>query len=843
MLSRQTIAGGALLTIVLLLPFVSAIAASPTPAAPPKPAAPAAPAPAEPATPAPPAPAAPVEIPLGDIAARATEASSLLGNLIASAVPSGQIANIAKTLPESKKNLEAQLAETRDTLETEPTLDTLQNLQQDWQRRQAGITGWLDTLTTQTTVLTSALNQLADLQKTWETTRVSAQGSKAPDPILQQIEATLAAIKSAQTKIQNERAALLELQSNVAQAVTECVTVLTRIDQIQRETVAGIFVPDVPPIWRVDLWDASLAAMPDHVRRISINYWSSLVTYVRQPKSGAARDAALFILLVLLFSAARRGVSEGERPGTAATSAISVFERPYAAALAVTFVFVTSPFFQMPIAARQLLTILSLLPLLRLARPMMSASVARVAYSWCFLFAADSVRQVIAGIPVVGQLIIVSETLTALFVLFWMRRHYRQIIAERAELSHLVLLKLGRYLLIIVLLVALAAGVVGYARLAGLLTPGVLVGGVQALVVFVFLRVCGGLVGLALRVWPLRLLQMVEHHRELLERRSYSLMGWMAFLGWSVRYLSYLGLLDTAWSLIEGLLTAKLERGTLAISLGNILEFVVTVWLAHLLSRFIRFALQEDVYPRINLAPGLSYAASSLLNYILLALGFVAGLGLLGVDFTKVSVLAGAFGVGIGFGLQSIVNNFISGLILLFERPIHVGDMIQLSSLMGRVERIGIRASVIRTLQGAEIIVPNAQLITDQVTNWTLSDQLRRVDLPVGVAYGSEPKKTIDLLEGVARAHPQVLKNPTPRALFMGYGDSSINFELRAWAEITTWQQVHSDLTVAIYDAVYAAGMTFPFPQRDVHLVSDSTAAASTGEIVTKEKKIKSQES
>ena len=223
---------------------------------------------------------------------------------------------------------------------------------------------------------------------------------------------------------------------------------------------------------------------------------------------------------------------------------------------------------------------------------------------------------------------------------------------------------------------------------------------------------------------------------------------------------------------------------------------------------------------------GQSYAVSSLLNYAILAIGFVVALAVLGLDMTKMTVLAGAFGVGIGFGLQSVVNNFVSGLILLFERPIHVGDTVQVGSLQGRVRRIGIRASIVRTMQGAEIIVPNAQLITEQVTNWTLSDQLRRIDLPVGVNYGAAPKKVIDLLESLARAHPQVLQNPAPRALFMSYGDSSINFELRAWTEYSNSQQVHSDLTVAIYDAVYAAGMSFPFPQREVRVLSDHDAAS-----------------
>ncbi len=814
MRSSHAIAASVILALFLLLTAPAGNAAEQKTTEAPKPAAP-----------------PPVAIPLADIAMRASEVSNLLGNLTASAAPSAQIETIAKTLPELSAKLDAQLAATTKSLEAEPTLDTLQNLQQDWQRRELETKGRLSVLTTQATKLQEALNQLGDLQKTWGSTRASAQAAKAPAPILEQIDTTLAAIIAAQAKLQSERSALLNLQSSVAQAVTKCGTVLAQIGQIQQKAVEGIFVPNVPPIWRVDVWPDALKAFPEHVRRLGIAHWLEIVKYVREPGEGGVQHALLLIVLALLFSAARRKIPAWEKSGAAPSSAILVFERPYSAALATILLTATSPFFQMPTPVRQLLIILQLVPILRLTRPMLSASVVPGSYTVCFLLAVDILRHAFSGIRVIAQAILVAESLAALIVLFGMRHHYRQIIAARAESSGLIVLKLLRFLLIIVLLVGLSAGVAGYGRLARLLTPGILVGGVLALAVFAMLRVTVGVVALALRVWPLRLLQMVEHHRELLEKKIYRLLIWMAVMAWLGRYLAYLGLWDYAWSLIQALLATKLERGTIAISLGDILEFFLVVWLAYLLSRFLRFVLQEDVYPRIDLAPGLSYAASSLLNYIILALGFVAGLGVLGVDFNKVSILAGAFGVGIGFGLQSIVNNFVSGLILLFERPIHVGDAVQVGNIQGRVRRIGIRASVVRTLQGAEIIVPNANLITQEVTNWTLSDQLRRLDLPVGVNYGAAPKKVIDLLEGVARAHPKVLQDPAPRCLFMSYGDSSINFELRAWTEYTDSVQVHSDLAASVYDAVYAAGMSFPFPQRDVHLRRDRETEAATGSV------------
>jgi small-conductance mechanosensitive channel len=388
--------------------------------------------------------------------------------------------------------------------------------------------------------------------------------------------------------------------------------------------------------------------------------------------------------------------------------------------------------------------------------------------------------------------------------------------------SYLATIKTVASLILFIFAAGLVTEALGYVRLARLLVPGVLAGGVQALELYALLRVAEGGTAFALRAWPLRLLKMVHHHRDLLERRIYRLLLGVATFIWVVRYLEYIGLLRPVLSLGNNILSAKLERGAISISPGDILAFFLAIWVAYLLSAFIRFVLQEDVYPRVQIAQGLSYAVSSLLNYVILVLGFVVGLAVLGVGLSKVTVLVGAFGVGIGFGLQSIVNNFVSGLILLFERPIQVGDTVELGGLSGLVRRIGIRSSIVHTPQGADIIVPNATFVTEKVTNWTLSDRLRRVDLSVGVNYGAKPEKVMELLEQVAAAHPDVLNTPPPQAFFTGLGDSAINFELRAWTgSFEKWYQIRSDLAVAVYDAVYKAGMTFPYPRREVRLLRD----------------------
>jgi small-conductance mechanosensitive channel len=522
--------------------------------------------------------------------------------------------------------------------------------------------------------------------------------------------------------------------------------------------------------------------------------------------------------------AARREVGLSESAGSRPSHATVVFDHVFAAALLVTLMVATAPASPVPITVKRLFNIAALVPIIVLTRRVVSPIVAPVIYALAILFATDTVRRAVVGEPPMGQGILVLEAVTGIVVLGWL-----WIYGARRAARGLGQTSTLRRLLAVFILFALAIGLIaavfGYMPLARLAIPGVFAGGALALELYASVQVAMGVIAYALRLWPLRLLHMVQDHRDLLERRIYRLLLWLVVVGWLFRYLDYLGLFDPAWSLATGFLTTRLERGSISTSVGDIAAFFLTLLGAYWLSTFIRFMLEEDVYPRTRIAAGQSYAVSNLLNYSILAIGFLVALGVLGLDLNKMTVLLGALGVGIGFGLQSVVNNFVSGLILLFERPIHVGDTVQVGNLQGRIRRIGIRASVVRTAQGAEIIVPNAQLITEQVTNWTLSDQLRRIDLPVGVNYGAEPKKVIELLESVGRAHPKVLQEPAPRGLFMSYGDSSINFELRAWTEQTNSMQVHSDLTVAIYDAVYAAGMSFPFPQRDVRVVSDHGAA------------------
>ena len=214
---------------------------------------------------------------------------------------------------------------------------------------------------------------------------------------------------------------------------------------------------------------------------------------------------------------------------------------------------------------------------------------------------------------------------------------------------------------------------------------------------------------------------------------------------------------------------------------------------------------------------GADHSVVSIINYLIWGSGLVLSAAAAGLSGTQLTVVFGALGVGIGFGLQSIVNNFVSGLILIFERPIKVGDRVQTADYFGIVTGNGIRASTIRTFDGADVVVPNGDLVAKEFVNWTRTDRTRRAEVLVRVALGTDPKQVLSILQRVAERE-KILANTKPTALMTGFGESSLDFRLLVWTRIEDYMTVASDLHVEVNDELKRAGIRIPIPQRDLHL-------------------------
>ncbi len=273
-----------------------------------------------------------------------------------------------------------------------------------------------------------------------------------------------------------------------------------------------------------------------------------------------------------------------------------------------------------------------------------------------------------------------------------------------------------------------------------------------------------------------------------------------------------------------------LHIGEVGVTPALLVKLVVFLTALVFATKLLRATLTKRLLSRLPIEEGQRFVIERLFSYTVFAFGFIVVLQSAGLHLDSLLAVGAAVGIGIGLGLQTIAKNFASGLVLLLERPIKVGDRVAVGDLLGDVIRIGGRSTWVRTNENVVIIVPNAEFIENRVINWTAADRFVRISVPLGVSYGSDPDEVRAILLEVARRHPDVSERPASDVIFTGFGDSSLNFELRIWTakQVQTPKIIASDLYFEIFRAFRAGGVEIPFPQRDLHLKSVSAAAEAT---------------
>jgi len=420
------------------------------------------------------------------------------------------------------------------------------------------------------------------------------------------------------------------------------------------------------------------------------------------------------------------------------------------------------------------------------------------------------------------SLLIIGTTLLAIMILLIRKKENLELISSTRQ-------GLVRFLLqafIVLDFFSLMANILGNVQLAELLFLGVVGAILISLILYQAIFLITDIISLIMVGSPLNKSNIVRNYRPLIRRRFKTAFTILAIF-WGI-YL-VLGLFNIQTAVVDWAITfvtSSFEVGELSVSLVDILAFFLTIQLSIWISKFIRFIIEEEVYQRTKTGDkGVSGTISLMVRYTVISLGVVLAFAAAGIEFGKIAILVGALGVGIGFGLQSIFNNLVSGLILALERPIQVGDVVEVGDLMGVVKEIGFRASRIRTYEGAEVIVPNGDLISSQMINWTLSDKRRRLQVDVGVAYGTDPKKVLKVLREAAEAHPDILPDPAPLPRFLGFGDYTLNFQLLFWIpDFDISFRMGTEVTTLVNDHLAKAGIKIPLPQRDIHFKEISGA-------------------
>lgn len=288
--------------------------------------------------------------------------------------------------------------------------------------------------------------------------------------------------------------------------------------------------------------------------------------------------------------------------------------------------------------------------------------------------------------------------------------------------------------------------------------------------------------------------------------------------------------LSSIWDLLQKPIFTVGGEG---ISIISFFYFLVVITVSIVLSRLFNRFMRRNIYSKTEIEQGAQYTLSRLIRYGAVTIGFLIGLQMIGFDLSILAVFGGLFGVGIGFGLQNIFSNFASGLILLLERPIQVGDIVEIDGVLGKVEEIRFRVAIVNTYDNESIIVPNSDLVSKQVTNWSYGgDTSVRLRIPIGVDYGTDIEKVEDILLDISQEQERVLEDPPPQVFFKEHADSSLNFELRVWI-------AHPKDRIDARDAIRRridkrfnqAGIGIPFPQTDVHFFPQEEAQpAETGD-------------
>lgn len=281
--------------------------------------------------------------------------------------------------------------------------------------------------------------------------------------------------------------------------------------------------------------------------------------------------------------------------------------------------------------------------------------------------------------------------------------------------------------------------------------------------------------------------------------------------------------LNTIVSKLTEVLNFELFKlGHTQFSLKTILFIIFSLTVLSFAAGKIKKIIGKKVLVKYGIEPGTSISIASMIQYLVLILGTMVILQSAGVDLSTLGFLVGALGIGIGFGLQNITSNFISGIIILLERPIKVGDRIDLGNLAGNVVKISTRATTVVTNDNINVIVPNSEFINNKVINWSLTDRKVRLNIPIGVSYNEDPEQIRKILLEVAYENESILKDPKPDVLFEDYGDSSLNFNLRVWTEdyIDKPIVLKSQVNYAIFKKFKEHQIEIPFPQRDIHIRS-----------------------
>jgi len=628
----------------------------------------------------------------------------------------------------------------------------------------------------------------------WQERRSFLRERQVPEAVVDRARGVEASLQATGDRVQEVRdSALLDLVNAFtlqARTVEASARISARLEQVRAHRMEL----ETASLWQLDRSPSQFGLVAVELGKAA----STLREYLAE--HGGRLAVAFFGILGLSWWLFTR------RPEQDLGPAQHAYGRPVAAATLVALILSVGWAPAAPIVFYMLLLLLTPIPAAMLARRSFASAIPLSLYGLAFATVLIALRNAVEASPIADRALLLLQTLSLGVPV--------AIDLQRGRLQQaFVRFSPGTVRLVALIVITVSAGTalhvfIGFSGPARSLRAGAgsvfgygLVFGATALALY----------GLALALLakpPLCWLRSARAADPALLRALRLALGVAALGGVAIVTLANLRLTAATLSAVDSLLDSTWVVGAVSLPATAIAAAVGIALGTLVLSAVTEFVLDREVFPRLQLRPGVGYAIATFTRWVILIVGTLLALAALGIDTTKLTLVAGALSVGIGFGLQHVVNNFASGLILIVERPVSVGDLVEIGPLIGEIRRIGIRSSSLRTMQGAEVIVPNSDLTSKEVVNWTRSDRQRRYEIEISVAYGSQPEQVMSLLVEAAREVAEIMADPPPLAEFKGFSASSLDFRLLAWVKsVDLGLHAQNALRVAILRKLDSAGI------------------------------------
>ncbi len=662
-------------------------------------------------------------------------------------------------------------------------------------------------------------NRLTRQDSLWYATRKAMLRDTLLRPVPAKVEITITFLDSAIGLVTVKSNALMEILEKTIAIGVNIDLYLERTNTVIRLKQMNAFTGDHTPFFSLDFTAGYMDAFRSSWHNITELKIKVLMGYIRSNLFSILGMLLLFFGIAWFFIVLKRNIRVNlEGYGRFYKEMLLLLlSRPYSSAIILMIMSASIFFPDRPLILREFTAYFVAYPLLILLNAILQKKYNVYLYAFSSVVVIYMILLLVASETVLYRILLILISLAEIGLLTLLFHRFRTRPAFNGRTNYLiiafVLLHLG------FAVTGLISNLAGRVLMTEMVLNAVFVNINYGVILFISVIILNGLVVSGVDSPQGRSLNSLRKHGEFVKKRAIGLLNGIAVLYWIWLILMAFRISDYVAGFISSIFTQTYSIGSASFSLNAVAIFFAVIYVSVVFSKLLKVILEDDVLSILPLSKGLPHTIAMGVKYCLIVAGFLLAVNAAGIPVDKLTIILGAFSVGIGFGLQNIFSNMVSGLILLFERPIQIGDTVQVGQLIGNVKSIDLRSSNIHTFDGAEVIVPNGQLVSNEVINWTLSDKKRRLEIPVGVAYESDPPFVHKLLLQILNGHPEVLKDPEPLVFFSGLGESSLDFVLLFWiGDYNEGRRLKSDILFNLFAVLKENGVTIPFPQRDVHI-------------------------